>query len=57
MATNPPRGDEHRNGPVKNRLQVFNPQNERWVKRDPDTGLFMDQKADSCPFKGIRKEK
>ncbi|WP_185681084.1 hypothetical protein [Parvibaculum sedimenti] len=56
MATNPPKGDGHRNGAVKGRSQVFNPQNERYVKRDTSTGRFMDQKADHKPFKGVRKE-
>jgi hypothetical protein len=27
------------------------------VKRDADTGKFIDQKADKEPFKGVRKEK
>lgn len=57
MATNPPKGDGHRKGAVRNRSQVFNPFNERFVKRDGDTGRFMDQKADGQPFKGVRKEK
>lgn len=57
MATNPPTGDGHRHGAVKNRSQTYNPQNNKWVKRDPDTGKFMDQKKDGTPFKGIRKEK
>lgn len=57
MATNPPKGDGHRNGAVKGRSQVFNPQNERWTKRDADNGRFMDQKADRDPFKGVRREK
>ena len=57
MATNPPKGDGHRNGAVRNRSQVFNPINERFVKRDTETGRFIDQKADSTPFKGVRKEK
>ena len=57
MATNPPAGDGHRNGPVRDRSQVYNPQNERWVKRDSDTGRFMDQKENGKPFKGVRKEK
>lgn len=56
MATNPPKGDEHRNGQVRDRSQVFNPQNDRWTKRAPG-GQFMDQKADSKPLKGVRKEK
>jgi len=57
MATNPPKGDGHRNGEVRERSQVLNPHNDRWVKRDTDTGRFMDQKADPKPFKGVRKEK
>lgn len=56
MATNPPKGDGHRNGAVKNRSQVWNPLTERWVKRDTGSGRFIDQKADSDPFKGVRKE-
>jgi len=57
MATNPPTGDGHRNGMVKDRSQVFNPKTEVWTKRDTDTGKFMDQKSDGTPFKGVRKEK
>lgn len=57
MAKNPPVGDGRRIGAVRRRSQAFNPQNERWVKRDAETGQFMDQKTDGTPFKGIRKEK
>lgn len=57
MATNPPKGDGHRNGMVRDRSQVFNPLTKHWVKRDAETGQFMDQKADEKPFKGVRKEK
>ena len=57
MATNPPSGDGHRNGAVRNRSQTYNPQNDRYVKRDTETGRFMDQKSDGKPFKGVRKEK
>lgn len=57
MATNPPTGDGHRNGAVKDRSQVYNPRTDAWVKRDGDNGRFMDMKADSKPFKGVRKEK
>lgn len=46
MATNPPSGDGHRNGAVKGRSQVFNPTTEKWVKRDKETGRFMDVKKD-----------
>lgn len=57
MATNKPYGDNHRQGQVTERSQVHNPYNDRWVKRDSDTGNFIDQKADKEPFKGVRKEK
>lgn len=57
MAKNPPVGDGHRIGAVKDRSQTYNPQNDRWVKRDTETGQFIDQKADDKPFKGVRKEK
>jgi hypothetical protein len=57
LATNPPKGDGHRNGAVKDRSQVYNPQIDRWIKRDTETGRFIDQKIDGDPFKGVRKEK
>ena len=57
MATNPPKGDGHRNGAVRGRSQVHNPKTNHWVKRDTDTGRFIDQKADDKPIKGVRKEK
>lgn len=57
MATNPPKGDGHRNGAVRGRSQVFNPATQQWVKRDAETGRFMDVKKDGEPFKGVRKEK
>lgn len=57
MATNPPTGDGHRKGAVRDRSQVLNPHTDRYVKRDTDTGRFIDQKADPKPFKGVRREK
>lgn len=57
MATNPPKGDGHRNGAVRGRSQTFNPHTERFVKRDTETGRFIDQKSDDKPFKGVRKER
>ena len=57
MATNPPIGDGRRNGAVRKRSQTHNPKTNRWVKRDSETGKFIDQKADKKPFKGVRKEK
>lgn len=43
-------------GAVRGRSQVFT-RNQIWTKRDSDTGRFLDQKADSKPFKGVRREK
>lgn len=57
MATNPPIGDGRREGAVRDRSQVLNPHNDRWVKRNADTGRFMEVKSDPRPFKGVRKEK
>lgn len=57
MATNPPKDDGHRKGAVRERSQVFNPQNEKWVVRDTNSGEFIRQKANGEPAKGIRKEK
>lgn len=57
MATNPPKGDGHRNGAVRQRSQTYNPVTEQYVKRDANTGRFMDVKKDGMPFKGVRKEK
>ena len=57
MAKNKPYGDNARKGAVRKRSQVFNPNTGRWVKRDANTGKFIDQKADERPFKGVRKEK
>jgi hypothetical protein len=56
MATNPPTGDGHRNGAVRNREQFQLP-NGDWMKRDATTKRFMDRKADGKPFKGVRKVK
>ena len=57
MAKNGPKGDGHRHGAIRQRSQVRNPANGRWIKRDKSTGQFIDQKADNDPFKGVRKEK
>jgi len=57
MAKNGKVGDGHRNGAVKKRSQTYNPKIERYVKRDADTGKFIDVKSDDDPFKGVRKEK
>jgi len=57
MAKNGKPGDGHRIGAVKERSQTFNPVTEQYVKRDTNTGRFMDVKQDGTPFKGVRKEK
>jgi hypothetical protein len=48
--------DGYRRGAVDNRSQVFNPVTNQWVKRNTNTGRFMDVKQDGKPFKGVRKE-
>lgn len=50
-------GKNHRDGAVKGRSQVYNPKNDTYVKRNSDTGMFMDVKQDHTKFKGVRKEK
>lgn len=57
MAKNGIVGDGHRNGPVKERSQTYNPKTETWVKRDKASGKFMDGKSDGTPFKGVVKER
>lgn len=57
MATNPPTGDGHRNGAVRNRFQTHNPTTDKWTKHNAGTGQFMDQKANGEPFKGVTKKK
>lgn len=56
MATNPPKNDGHRIGAVRERSQTQTTSGH-WVKRDANTGRFMDVKSDGTPFKGVRKEK
>lgn len=53
MATNTGRGS--RRGAVTRRSQTRTPGG--WVKRNTETGQFLDRKADSKPFKGVRREK
>ena len=57
MAKNPPTGNGHRHGAVKERSQTYNPKTEQWVKRDANTGRFMEVKQEGTPVKGVRKEK
>ena len=57
MAVNRPYGDGARKGAVRKRSQTFNPKTKQFVKRNSDTGQFMDVKQDGKPFKGVRKER
>jgi len=57
MGVNKPYGDGHRKGAVRGRSQTNNPKINQWVKRDSDTGQFIDVKQGGKPFKGVRKEK
>lgn len=57
MAKNPPIGDNARKGAVKKRSQVLNPKTNLYVKRNSETGKFMDVKTTGGKFKGVRKEK
>lgn len=56
VATNKPAGDGHRNGAVRRRSQTQTPSG-KWVKRNAETGRFMDVKSSPKPFKGVRREK
>ena len=57
MAKNPPAGDGHKKGAVRDRSQTKTPSGH-YVKRDAESGRFMDVKtSDKKPFKGVRKEK
>jgi hypothetical protein len=50
-------GKDFRRGAVGDRSQVRNPKTDQCVKRDTDSGKFLDVKKDGKPFKGVRKEK
>jgi hypothetical protein len=56
MATNKPVGDNARKGAVKQRSQVLNAKTNLYVKRDRETGRFMDVKTTGGKFKGVTKE-
>lgn len=57
MAKNKPFGDNSRIGMVRLRSQTYNPKTDLYVKRDSNTGKFIDVKSSGGKFKGIRKEK
>lgn len=50
-------GEGHRKGAVDDRSQSHNPQTDKWVKRDTETGRFEEVKEDGKPFKGVAREK
>ena len=56
LATNPPKNNA-RKGAVRQRSQAYNPKTNRYVKRNSETGRFMDVKQNGSKFKGVRTEK
>jgi hypothetical protein len=56
MAVNLPKGPGRR-GAIRRRSQTLNPHAGRWVKRDCESGRFIDQKSHAKPFKGVRRER
>ncbi|EJE8512314.1 hypothetical protein C4G81_RS07885 [Vibrio parahaemolyticus] len=48
-------GNDYRKGAVKNRSQTQTGSGN-WVKRDAETGRFIEVKSDKKPFKGVSKE-
>ena len=57
MAVNKPIGNNARVGAVRERSQTYNGRTGLYVKRDSNTGQFMDVKTSGGKFKGVRKEK
>nr|WP_293294543.1 hypothetical protein [Allomuricauda sp.] len=53
MATNGKSGDNRRHGAVRSRSQVLNPKTGLYVKRDSNSGQFMDVKTSGGKFKGV----
>ncbi|MCY7558468.1 MAG: hypothetical protein E7L01_02180 [Paenibacillus macerans] len=49
-------GEGFRRGAVDKRSQFQGP-NGNYIKRDVETGRFLDQKTSGGKFKGVRKEK
>ena len=48
-------GDNYRRGAVTGRTQFQLPDG-KWMKRDENTGQFMDKKSSEGPWKGVAKE-
>jgi len=46
-------GKGYRTGPVKNRVQSYNPKTGMYVKRDTETGKILGCKQ--TPYKNVRK--
>lgn len=55
MARNTSKGS--RKGAISKRTQIYNPTTGHYVKRDAETGRFMDVKSDGKPFRGVVREK
>ena len=50
-------GKDYRKGAVDNRTQLnLDPKNGKFVKRDTETGQFIDLKEDDKPFEGVAQE-
>jgi hypothetical protein len=50
-------GEDFRKGSVKDRSQLdIDPKGNKFLKRDAETGEFIDMKEDDKPFKGVAKE-
>lgn len=58
MAVNKPTGDNARKGAVRKRTQLKSKVMGKpaWIKRDKNSGEFMDVKKSSKKFKGVRRE-
>jgi hypothetical protein len=50
-------GKNYRKGSIDNRTQLdLDPKKGKFVKRDMESGRFMDLKEDDKPFKGVAQE-
>lgn len=57
MATNGKSGDNRRHGAVRDRSQFKHSKSGLYIKRDAETGRFIDVKTSGGKFKGVRREK
>ena len=51
------RPSKGRVGEIKDRVQVFNPQNKRWIEINTKDNRIINVKHDLKPFKDVRKLK